>query len=248
MPTYRAPFNDMDRLTFLRRAAATGRADMAAGNLYLRQQTIDEVEALVGELEAALRNMRVQRTRRSAQVRQRNEAARELAVYVRDFWQTVRRRARRLRQPPEVLIFYGLPLDGRLPNPRRPDELLTIAANVVRGDAHAVAAGFPAMSNPSAEELTAVLTIAEAAAAEAAAADRAYDQSQESVAACRAQADRLITDVMAELRFMLRRLDAPSQRRIMRTYGASFAYLRDESPDADDVPDLLIDKPPAPPL
>ncbi len=34
-----------------------------------------------------------------------------------------------------------------------------------------------------------------------------------------------IEEVMADLRYNLRRLDSESQRRVMRTYGATFAYL-----------------------
>ena len=66
-------------------------------------------------------------------------------------------------------------------------------------------------------------------------ADRAYDEAQEAVAALRGQADELIAEVMDELRFNLRRKDAPSQRRVMRTYGANFSYLKGEPRDADDV-------------
>jgi len=33
---------------------------------------------------------------------------------------------------------------------------------------------------------------------------------------------------MAQLRYVLRRLDAASQRHIMRTYGAEFTYLKGE--------------------
>lgn len=33
----------------------------------------------------------------------------------------------------------------------------------------------------------------------------------------------------------LRKLDAPSQRRIMRTYGANFYYPKGEQPDPDDM-------------
>ena len=41
----------------------------------------------------------------------------------------------------------------------------------------------------------------------------------------RPRADELIGDVMADLRSSLRRLDDPTQRRIMRTYGATILAL-----------------------
>jgi hypothetical protein len=40
--------------------------------------------------------------------------------------------------------------------------------------------------------------------------------------------------VVEQLRFNLRKKDAPSQRRVMRTYGARFRYLSGEPVDPDD--------------
>ena len=50
----------------------------------------------------------------------------------------------------------------------------------------------------------------------------------------RKKADELIDDIMAELRFSLRKLETPSQRRIMRSYGARYKYLKGEKVDPDD--------------
>jgi hypothetical protein len=91
------------------------------------------------------------------------------------------------------------------------------------------------MGNPSAAELEAVLEAAHSESDDVAIADREYDEAQERVAALRPRADELIAEVMAELRFTLRKKDAPSQRRTMRRYGARFKYLRGEPRDADDV-------------
>jgi len=52
----------------------------------------------------------------------------------------------------------------------------------------------------------------------------------------RPQADTVIREVMDELRFNLRHMDAPSQRRIMRTYGATFKYLPGEPPNEEPPP------------
>lgn len=237
MPVFSAPRSDIDRVAFLQRAAVTGAADLAAGNTCLSTETVSSVKLLAQTFDMALSDISSSQSSRSRELRQRQEAIALLETYVRDFWEVARRRARRQGQPDEVLTFYGLPLDGSSPHPTRSDEWLTIAANVVRGDVEAVAAGYPAMSNPSAAEITAVLDTAQTDAAEAAAADRLYDQAQEQLADLRAQADQMIADVMAELRFTLRRKSAPSQRRIMRTYGAAFDYLPGESPDPDDEPE-----------
>ena len=129
-----------------------------------------------------------------------------------------------------------LPLSGDVPNPTTQEEWLALAAQVVQGDADAVAAGHPAMVNPSAARLQAVLAATMTEAEDVAMADRAYDEAQEAVAALRPRADELIEDVMAELRFNLRKKDPPSQRRIMRTYGARFRYLEGEPVDPDEEP------------
>ncbi len=234
MPTYKAPLNDVERAAFLQRAASTGSSDAAAGTPYLSQETITLVDTLAQAFSTALSALSGKQSSRSREIRQRNEAVALLATYVRDFWEVARRRAHRLGQPAEVLTFYGLPLNGVSPNPTRNDEWLTLAATLVKGDTEAVAAGYPAMSNPSAAEVTAVLTTAQTESGEADAADRVYDQSQEALADLRAQADQLIADVVAELRFTLRRKDPASQRRIMRTYGAVFEYLEGEPRDPDD--------------
>jgi hypothetical protein len=237
MPVLSTPRNDLERVAFLQRSVKTGLSDVAAGHNYLGQPTIDEVDALAQTFDAALSQISTDQSERSREIRQRNEAVALLATYVRDFWEVARRRAQRLKQPAEVLTFYGLPLDGTSPKLNRPDEWLATAVNVARGDAEVVAAGYPAMSNPSAVEVTAVLTTTRLEAEEADTADRSYDEAQEKLADLRVQADQAIEDILAELRFTLRRKDAPSQRRVMRSYGASYTYLEGEPLDVDDQPE-----------
>ncbi len=54
------------------------------------------------------------------------------------------------------------------------------------------------------------------------------------MAEMRETAEELISDIMAELRLTLRKLESPSQRRIQRSYGAQFKYLKGETVDPDD--------------
>ena len=236
MPNYLAPRSDIARLTFLQRSITSGNADREAGNNYLSQETSDEITTFLIEFEAAFDNISDSQSTRTREMRQRNEALAQLEMYVRDLWEVLRRRVRRLQQPAEVHTFYRLPLDGVNPKSVSATEWLILAADVIRGDGEAVAAGYPAMSNPSAQEVEEILTVAQTEAGQADAADRIFDQAQETLADLRVRADRLIEDVMAELRFTLRRKDAPGQRRIMRTYGATFEYLTGEPRDQDDQP------------
>ena len=89
------------------------------------------------------------------------------------------------------------------------------------------------MINPSATELKAQIDNARTEADDVAGADRAYDQAQEAASGLREQADDLIDDIAAELRFNLRKKDPASLRRIMRTYGVKYRYLKGEPVEAD---------------
>jgi len=222
VPAYNKPRNDRARVAFLRQAIASAQIDIDAGQAYVSQDLIDQAGGAAQALSAAQLAATSCLSQRIREVEQRNEALQRLAYYVRDFWEVARRRLRRLEQPDAVLTFYGLTLDGAIPNPSRADDWLLIAAHVVQGEAEAVAAGWPPMGNPSAAELTAVLEAAQTAVDRVTTADRAYDQAQEALAARRAHADQLIAEIMTELRFALRRHDAASQRRILRRYGATF--------------------------
>jgi hypothetical protein len=234
MPTYESPRSDLERLSFLQRTATTGSQDIAAGNLYVDQATLDEIAAFLIGFEAAVNVISDKLSGRVKETRERAEAVERVGLYTRDLWEVLKRRARRLNQPAAVLTFYQLPLDGTVPHPTAQEEWLAIAAQVVQGDARAVAAGYPPMVNPSAAELQTELQAAVSESADVALADRAYDQAQEAVAALRSLADALIAEVVEQLRFNLRKKDAPGQRRIMRTYGARFRYLPGEPVDPDD--------------
>lgn len=234
MPYYDAPSNDVQRLAFLQRAHTTGLQDVTAGAGLVNQETLDAIAAFLPSFQAAMGAVSTLLGARVKETQERLEAIEQVKLYTRDLWEVLKRRVRRLNQPAAVLSFYRLPLDGTTPYPTTQEDWLATAAQVVSGDAEAAAAGYPAMVNPSAAELQAVLDTALSEAADVTAADRAYDQVQAAVAALRPQADGLLEEVMADLRYRLRREDAPSQRRIMRTYGARFRYLPGEPVDPDD--------------
>jgi hypothetical protein len=96
-----------------------------------------------------------------------------------------------------------------------------------------VAAGFPEMANPSAAEVAGVLAQARTQALDVPPADRAYDEAQAAIAALRPEADGLIEDGIAGLRYALRRLEPPGARRVQRSYGYVFAYLPGEPVDPE---------------
>lgn len=234
MPTYSSPRNDNQRLAFLKRAAAAAAQDIAAGNPYISPELLDRLESFVPGYQETMSIIGTRLSARARAVRERAAAMQRVETYTRDFWESIRRQVRRLDLPAEVLSFYRLPMDGLTPTPNTQEEWLSLAAQVVRGDGEAAAAGYPPAVGPSAAELQAVLETAHAQDEEMARAERAYHQAQQATAALRPAADELITDVVAELRFNLRKLDPPGQRRIMRTYGARFRRREGEAVPAED--------------
>jgi hypothetical protein len=244
MPSYQAPRSDEDRLTALETARDTGASDRTAGRKSITQETLDGVTTFAGTFRPLYAALARALSGRMKEVREREEARAALDTHVRDFWEVLKRRAHRLRQPAEILALFGLPADGTVPNPTTFEELLQWADAIVKGDADAVTAGHPAMANPTALEVAAVLATARLQAADVPTADRAYVDAQVAIAAQRPRADELIGDTMADLRSSLRRFDDPTQRRIMRTYGATFIALPGEP--ADPVPAPVPPTPPTP--
>lgn len=114
-------------------------------------------------------------------------------------------------------------------------EWLEIAQQFIDGSAKAKEQGYPVVDCPSAVDISRVLVKAKKEYKDVSSADREYDTAQAVLAEFRTQSDDLINLVMAELRLTLRKLDAPSQRRIMRTYGANFYYPKGEVVDPDDM-------------
>lgn len=235
MPQYVSPRSHADRLQFLARAAQTGQMDIDAGRNYVTQDTIDRINTLMPTYVAAVQAIPVASAARSKEVRERNEAIEVLKVWTRDFWEVLKRRVHRLNQPAEVLVFYGLPLDGIVPKPITASEWIQAAENCVQGDAAAVLAGYPAMQNPAVPELVAVLTAASTEAGQVAETDRVHDEALAGAASLVPDVDAVIDDVMEELRFNTRKMDFPSQRRIQRTYGARFITLPGEPDDGHRV-------------
>jgi len=229
MPEYMRPRNDKARLGFLRRAIYTVKQDHKLGNHYIGDTLVEAIDAFIPLFEKRLNPVRSYLSQRSKEVRESRESLSTLKIYVRDMWNVLKRRVRRLNQPASVLNFYGLPQNGHAPNPTSTHTWFGLAGELIKGDELAVNAGYPSMSNPSAAELKEILEQARQETRDVFSADREYDDIQADLEALRPRADELIKEVMAELRFNLRHFDRPSQRRIMRTYGVVFRYRKKEA-------------------
>ncbi len=234
MPKITYPIDDNGRITALQRTLTHGQASAAAGDAHLSDDTLARLEAFLTVYEAQGHALMVAEQAYRRSTRQRREAMAALSRFTRDFGTVLRRRVLRMGESVSVFAYYGLPEHGRFTPPTRYDQWVTAAQKFVQGDALAAAAGHPPMCNPSAAELEAVQVDAEGLGTAVDQADRAFDEAQEALAVQRAEADLWLRDIVAELRYTLRRHDPPSRRRIMRRYGVSFTYRPHEPRDEDD--------------
>ena len=198
---------------------------------YISKETFNTLTEFIPSYRDRMNKINASKSNRSKEIRESSEAFSMMTTTTRDMWEVLRRRVNRINEPAEVLTYYELPLDGLTPKPTSNAEWYALAASMIDGDAKAVAAGYTAMQNPSALDLREALEKARKEKSDISQADREYDEAQEGLEDLRAKADELISDVIDDLRYFLRKKDVPSQRRIMRTYGVTFKYLRGEPED-----------------
>jgi hypothetical protein len=236
MPRYQAPTSDADRTTALKKQIATAASDAEKNLTYVEPETTTAQTAFLPTWQPAYDVLDGFLQHRKDDVKNREAARLLLDTTLRDFFEVLRRRVHRRKEPASVLAFYTLPASGETPNLSGYDNLREIAGQVLKGDVAAAAAGHPAMANPDATELQAALTAADDLATAVPTSDRAYDLAQQAVAALRPRMDELIDDGIKDIRNRTRKLDGPGQRRILRTYGAQFVSLRGEAPEAEEPP------------
>lgn len=180
---------------------------------------------------------------RTKEVREQNDVLEKFEMTLRHLWRSLMQRVTRLNEPVEVLTYYGLPHDGTIPNPTTRKGWITLATKVVKGDEKAVSKSYEAIVNPSAQDLQTLLDTIKSEMKDVAKADRVYDEAQEIVAEHRPEADEFISEVMSELRFNLRQKDRSSRRRIMRSYGAHYRYLKGETMEGEEeIPDEVVNE------
>jgi hypothetical protein len=169
---------------------------------------------------------------RAREVSEKDKAQVVLETYLRDFLVVLKRRTDRLGHEVAVLVHYGLPQSGDLPVLRSAADVVTAAGEIIAGEVKAVAAGFPAMANPSAAEVAAALTKYQDEADDVAPADTAVREAQLAAAKFRLEADELIDDAKENLAHSLRKETASAVRRVLRLFGFKF------TPNPGDLPEV----------
>lgn len=227
------PTSDLNRLKMLDRSTATAKKDAELGTSFIPAKLLREAEELRLKFQTVYDLSNSSLSARQKEVREKNESCGKLAVVVRDFFDGLRRRTYRMDHPAEVLRYYNITAGGELPTFSKDLDLVKAAENIVLGEQKAVEAGYPAMGNPSAEEVALALESAKKELDEIAPADRAYDKVQKDLAEVREPVDAMIKEIAAYIQFSMRNETTSNVRRFMRTYGFEYRYLQGEPMDEE---------------
>ncbi|PXY02164.1 hypothetical protein DF185_05835 [Marinifilum breve] len=235
MPYLVYPRSDLGRLKLLDRVTVTASNDAELGKGFLPAELLTDIETQKSAYQSVYDKFNASLSTKSKEVREKQECFSKLDLYVRDFFDVLKRRTIRLEHPAEILRFYNVAINGELPDFRKDEDLLKTSENIVKGDVNAIAAGFPAMANPSAEEIGDVLTASQKEMAEIVPADRAYEMVQKELDQMREPIDDLIREIADYIQFAVRKDKSSNVRRKMRTYGFRYQYLKNEPQDEEEV-------------
>ena len=244
MPQVHIPNTDDDRSELLRSCIVTGQFDAgtAPPRIFLAEGRVQEVLDFYNDstdpagvpvtgFRNLVKDLTEKRGKRSIESGQSERAEAVLETYIRDYHEVLKRRTFRLAHPVAVFGFFNWPQDGSAePISNRADRRIQALA-IIDGEAAMVAAGFPAMSNPSRQEIADKLTLAETELLQITPTDRAVEEALEKVRAVRPRANELIADILDDLRYHTRKLPAGTARDAMRTYGVQFDLLPGEESD-----------------
>lgn len=230
MPTYSAPGSDEDRLAVLKTLLSATAAD-ANLNKLLPATLRTSINTFVTGYEPVVQAGAAAEAGRAKEVKEKDAAQEKLGTYTRDFFEVLKRRTEREEHNVAVLVHYGLTQAGDVPKMRAADDLVKAANSIVTGEIAAVAAGFPAMTNPSAVQVDAMLQSFTKESGEVKPADEKVRAAQAAAGALRDGADDLISDAKDEVSHALRKEDAPTIRRVLRQLGYTFTPKPGEQPE-----------------
>lgn len=235
MPYLSLPNSDVQRVAFMRISLAMAKKDAVANTPILGEELVTKLETNLTGFTTSYKLLDASLSARQKEVLEKNEATGELSVFVRDFYDGLKRRTYRLHHPTSVLRLFGVTAEGDLPKLSGDSDLMETARQIVLGDANAVIEGYAAMSNPTAAEVQDKLTAAEKEKEEVAPADREYNRVQKELESKREPVDEIIREISDTIQFVKRKDSASSVRRLMRNYGFTYRYLKDEEVEEEAV-------------
>ncbi|WP_421918362.1 hypothetical protein [Marinifilum sp.] len=235
MPYLSQPNSDVQRIAFMRACLSMAKKAVTNNSAILGETLVANLESGLTDFDTSYQLLDASLSARQQEVLEKNEAVGVLKVYVRDFYDGLKRRTYRLHHPTSVFRLYGVSSEGELPKFSGDNNLFEVARQIVLGDANAVVEGYTAMSNPTAAEVQEKLSAAEKEKEEVGPADSEYNRVQKELEAKREPIDELISEVADTIQFVMRKESASNVRRIMRNYGFNYRYLKDEEADEEVV-------------
>ena len=237
----RYPSADKDRLMLLESCDAQIARDVVDVRAYIPAALASAIQAHITVFDPAVTRAMNRRGQRSVEVAEKQTAVAELDRYVRDYWNVLERRIVREKLPHALFVEFDLLLGGDDPVGRAVTDMLKYADNIKEGESSIVAKGYAPMCNPSAAEVAVKRAAVSTESADVIIADTALDESQHALEDARAEADKLIRFVVAQLDMALYGSDADDVRRIKERYGFKF----DRETAVDDEPlDPITPEPP----
>ena len=246
MPRVRPPRSDAGQVHLLGTAATTAAGDAQKQLHYLPADLVTSINAFLNDRQengTTIPGYSTLVARRAAAegivTRETEEAQRaedDLDTHIRDYIAVLARRTFRMNHSAAALDFHQLDHSGNIPPIASREDRRTLARQLIAGDATAIAAGFPAMANPSAAELQQALDTASRETGEIVPADRELQALLAQIRAARPRATELVQEVIDELRHATRKIEPGTARDILRSYGITFETLEGETPEPGDVP------------
>ena len=235
MPKLIRPTSDNDRLQLLQRSLRAGIKDAEAGRPRLAPPTLTRLTKLTACFDGTLRAAVDAEAAWRAAAQQATGARAALEVEIRTIWQRLRVQSRRQLIAPQVLTYYGLDQRGRLPAyPKRHDDWLLLAQQLLQGDTEAQAAGHPPQLNR--DELQRLYDEAQVVTTALNQALLDHQATRKQLRADRDTVQAQIRAVVSELRHALH-ADTPSHRReVMRAYGLLFQQELPRTTDDEATP------------
>lgn len=237
MPKFVFPRSDRARIYVFDKTISSSASDLAKGDKYIPEELVIIITAFRPLFSTSYLKIMSLLEKRKQETGEQSAAFSLLDVTCNDLLHGIKRRVYRENLPKPIMGFYGIPLDGAITRPTTQSDMLDLGRVIVAGDAESVAAGNEAAANPSAANVQTALAAAIAENNERDSADRDLDKEQAVLAGLRETADGHIVDIIEELRHSLRKMDEPSQRRIIRSYGFKFEYSPGE-PQPPEAPVL----------
>jgi hypothetical protein len=241
--SYQSPKSDARRQQTLEQIIAVDTKNKQDGHQFVRDEVITAATAVYNQFAPAMDALSEKLSARMQLVAEKDTAVQLMEWHVRDAWAGLKRRVRRQGVKTAVLVYYGLPENGELPNSARQQDWLGYAQEVIAGDDEAAAAGFERLREPNQAEIQAAYTAANTLYLAVPSADLAYDMAQKEVADLRPEVDEVLADVVRDMRYNLSiaKMDKESERRIMRGYG--FEFVTRTSTPEEAVDEMLAGEP-----